>query len=389
METNNENNVQNNTNAEKTQAISSETVSNIKVNDAEVVKEKTIEALQVNKLEVVPKDNNYYNCTIQCCIRRKPNMMSLPGQDPAEKIYRIGSALDSKTRRDLKGISGDLERMFMPSIVGLSSNDPKFGEAVSEYWSSIARVVPHDEPFLKDYEKGIKFNIIVRVLGKAKKERLDALGKVNEKIEWLNENLIKSQLTPIGEKTEERYFAILEHDSISDFLFLNYCLKYPKVANNFESVNNSPKIEFYIFEKELAVKTQLSLIDLRNKAIDCYRALESDEMRINSVLLSFNKNPKDFDTITDKLIELDDIYIKNPDSMRKFIKYCDDSNWKIKYLINKAVLEQKLRIPVNSSAIYYNDTLLGMNIEEASIFLTTDVKGKEIYEGLNREINLK
>ena len=316
-------------------------------------------------------------------------MMSLPGQDPAEKVFRIGSALDRRTNRDLKGIVGDLERLYMPTIVGLSSNDPAFGLSVSEYWSSIAKVVPPDEPFLKDYEKGVKINISLTVLGSPRKETFDNLVKISEKIEWLNENLIKTSLVPVGDKTEERAFARLDEESIPDFLFLNYCLKYPKVANNLTDVNNSPKIEFYIFEKELAVKNQLSIIDLREKAIASYILLKDDEGRINSVLLSFSKNPKEFDTITDKLIELDDLYNKSIDSMRKFVNFVDDSNWKIKYLINTAILNQKLRRSANSSAIYYNDTLLGMTIEEASSFLTIDTKGKEIHEGLLREINLK
>lgn len=390
MENPNGDNSQVNTNAEIKPAISNESISKIEVKDAEeVIVKKEVIVSETKQIEV-PKDNNYHKCTIQCCIRRKPDMMSLPGQDPAEKVYRIGSALDRKTNRDLKGISGDLEKLYMPAIVGVSYNDPSFGNAISEYWASIAKVVPPDEPFLKDYEKGVKINITVTVLGSARKERFDKLLTVVDKIDWLGENLIKNNLVVVGDKTEERPFARLDYDSVSDFLFISYCLKYPKVANNLSDVNNSPKIEFYIFEKELAVKTQLSFIDLRKKATALYESLESDENRINAVLLGFDKNPKDFENITDKLIEIDEhIFNKGKDSMKKFVSLANDDNWKIKYLINSAITAQKLRKPANSSAIYYNDTLLGMTIEEAALFLTSDTKGKEIHEGLVKEINLK
>lgn len=378
-------NTQNNTNTDIKPVISNDNISKIEV----------IAPIKVTKEEIttntqpIPKDNTYHKATIQCCIRRRPDMMSLPGQDPAEKVFRIGSCLDRKTGKDLKGISGELERLFMPSIVGLSSNDPLFGKAVSEHWASIAKIVPPDEVFQKDYEKGVKINISVSVLGLGRKERLDTYTNVNDKIEYLQEILPKVITNQVGDKIIEKNIAILDEDSISDFLFLSYCLKYPKVANNLADVNNSPKIEFYIFEKQIAVKAQLSSIDLRKKAMALYETLESDESRINSVLLGFDKNPKDYDTVTDKLIEIDIEYNKNINNMTKFVKLASDDNWKIKYLINSAILSQHLRKPVNTSAIYYNDTLLGMSLDEASIFLTTDIKGKEIYEGLVREINIK
>ena len=135
-------------------------------------------------------DSTKYLCTIQCAIRRRPGLVGLPGQDPAERVYKIGASLDNRTKGNLKGISGELELKFMPEIVGLSSNDPQFRRAVEEYWSSIGKPVPADEPYLKDYEKGIKINIAFHVVGEPRKERFNKLVTVEEKIEWLNKALV-------------------------------------------------------------------------------------------------------------------------------------------------------------------------------------------------------
>lgn len=318
-------------------------------------------------------------CTIQCAIRRKPGLVGLPGQDPAERVYKIGASLDNRTKGNLKGISGDLELKFMPEIVGLSANDAGFRRAVEEYWSSIGKAVPADEPFLKDYEKGIKIYISFHVVGEPRKERFNKLLTVEEKVEWLNKALVV--------KSGEEYAATLDFDSISDFLLLNYCLRYPKVANSFADVDKSPKIEFYIFEKEVAVQSQLSAIELRKNAIRAYQQLESNPKQIDAVLLLFDVNPKDYDNSIDKLLRIDELYNESPSKMKQFVDYVADTNWEIKANIRKGITTNKLRTPANSTAIYHGEVLLGTSLEEAVLFLSNEEKGKTIYANLLKEIN--
>ncbi len=327
-------------------------------------------------------DNAKSLCTIQCAIRRKPGLVALPGQDPAERVYKIGASLDNRTKGNLKGISGDLELKFMPEIVGISHNDAGFRRAVEEYWSSIGRAVPADEPFLKDYEKGIKINIQFHVLGEARKEKFNKLLKVEDKIEALNTWLVT-------QNSNNEFAAILDFDSVSDYLLLNYCLKYSKVANTFEDVDKSPKIEFYIFEKEVSVKNQLSAIELRKSALRAYQDLEENNKQIDAVLLLFGQNPNDYDSTIDKLLRIDELYNESPTKMKEFVDYVGNSNWEAIALVRRGIATNKLRNPANSTAVYHGDTLLGVTLEEAVLFLKNEEKGKAIYANLVKETAAK
>lgn len=325
-----------------------------------------------------------FKCVIKCAIRRKPGMVGLPGQDPNERSYRIGASLDSRTQKNLKGISGDLELKFMPEIIGISATDPQYRIRIEEYWSSISKVVPADNENLREHERGVPLNIEFTIIGKVRRDSFDRLTTLESKMEFLNTNL----LTPIS-TTSNVNFATLEYDFITDYLLLNYCLKYSKVANNFADLDKSPRIDFYLFEKAIAVKTQQSNIQARRQAMELYQGLADNEMLANAVLLAFEDNLKLYDDITDKLLRIDEIYNESPAKLHQFIKVASDTTWKTKYLIQKAITLNKLRTPANSTAIYFNETLLGLNIEDAVIFLKTTPDGQSINELLEKELASK
>lgn len=322
-------------------------------------------------------DTNLYSCSITCCIRRKPGLVGIPGQDPAERVYKIGASLDPRTRGNLKGISGDLELKFMPEVIGVSPNDPTFRRSVEEYWASIGRPVPPDESYLKAHEQGIKFEIRFNVVGAARKERMNRLERVKDKMELLDKFLL--------EKSDNGFSAQLQSDSVSDYLLLNYALKYSKVANSYEDINKSPKIEFYIFEKAVSITNHLSLIDLRAKAMTLYKDLEGNSRKIDAVLLMFNEDLNKFETQVDKLLRIDELYNTAPiENMKTFVKFAEDKTWETKYLIKSAIADNKLRTLANSTAIYYEDILIGSTLEDAVLFLNTDLKGISIKENLNK-----
>lgn len=331
-------------------------------------------------------DNNYYAVSIECAVRRKPGMEALPGQDPAERIYRIGSSLDRTTRSSLKGISGELELRFMPEIIGVSPNDPTFRRSINEYWSSISRAVPHDEDHLKEHLRGIPIKLKFNVLGKARKEKIDSTDSVEEKINILNSYLPKRSKTLDGSEGLElvQFFS----ENTSDYLLLNYCLKYSKVANNLQDVDKSPNIDFYIFEKQVSIKNQLTAIERDTLAIQLYQTLSEDQKLTNAVLLLFKESPKEFDSETDKLLKIYELYNLNPINKQKFINYVQDRSWKTRYLIDQSLEGEKLRKLPNSDAIYYGDLLIGLSVEDAILFLDNETKGKEIKQTLIKHTEL-
>jgi hypothetical protein len=333
-------------------------------------------------------DESKHQCSVVCSIRRKPNNTALPGQDPAERTYKVGASLDLKTRANLKGVTGDLEMLFMPSLIGISDNDPLFRRNVDDYWASISRPVPHDEVFLKDHEKGIAINIKLTVLGKARKERLDSIIGIEDKVAKVNE-LIQLGITKSTRENPVVYVKV-DDESVSDYLLLNYCLRYSKVANKFEDIDKSPKIDFYIFEKAASVKAQLNKIELRNTAVALMQDLATNSRRIDAVLLMFSLNPKDFDTDTDKLLKIDELAFSEPvENMVNFVNYAKDEQWEDKYLVYQAVRLNKVRNAPNTTSYYFNDDLLGLTLSDAVNFLNNEEKGKKYKETLLREIQLK
>lgn len=331
---------------------------------------------------VSPQAIKVHRCSIECSIRLKPNLVGVPGQDPAERSYKIGASLDRRSQGNLKGITGELEALFMPEIVAYGANAPEFRRAVDEYWSNISKVIPPDEPFLKDHKKGVPLTIRFTLSGDARKERFDKTIRAEDKVNLLNAWLV--------EKTESgKAVATLEVESTADYLLLNYCLKYPAVANNFADVDKSPRIYFYIYEKAVAVVSQQSDIELRRKAMTAYTALEDNENKINAVLLHFGENLSEFDTVTDKLLRIDEIYNSSKSKLAEFVKVAEDKNWEVKSLIRAAINKNKLKQPANSTLIYYNDTLLGTDMDEAVLFLNTSEKGKEIKSNISKEIAVK
>lgn len=335
----------------------------------------------------VPNTNplTSYKCLIECAIRRKPNLVGLPGQDPAERVYKIGASLDKRTSGNLKGVNGELEKLYLPQIVSVGANDFGFKAAVDEYWSGISKPVPADEPFLKDHEKGIKIKLEFHVVGKLNKERIDAAVKVEDKVNLLNELLI-SKFAPIDPTKEGKPKATLTEESVSDFLLLNYALKYSKVANSYEDIDKSPKIDFYVFEKAVSVQNQLNTIELRKKAINLFTSLQGEARKIDAVLLGFDVNPKDFDNETDKLLKIDDLYISSTVMMKRFIALAEDNNWELKLLLNKAIRAAKVENPVNTTSLYYNKVFLGTSLEEAALFLLNTTQGQEIKNSLDKEV---
>ena len=91
--------------------------------------------------------------------------------------------------------------------------------------------------------------------------------------------------------------------------------------------------------------------------------------------------------LVDEVIALDSEYSKSPETMQKFVDYASDENLDLKYLIKLATKKGKVTNPSNTDAYYYNQVLLGKNINEAVLFLKDDAsENRNIKSALEREV---
>jgi hypothetical protein len=333
----------------------------------------------VKNIEVVqPKVITKHKIVLEVAIRRKPGLIGIPGQDPAERVYRIGSSFDSRTRSNLKGVSDILEAKFLPSVIGVSPTAPEYRKAITEYWGSYSVTVPADEEILPPHQRGVKIKIEAHVNTVTK-------GLIEKSVG------IKAKLQELNKALEQDSADIFD-ESINDYLLLNYALKYSAVAAKFEDIDKSPKILFYIYEKSIAVKNEMDKIDKINKAMQLYQSLQKDEKKIDAVLLLFKKDITIYESedSLDKLIEIHNLYNLNDTNLNLFINYVKDANWEYKYLINLAVEKEKLINPVNSSVFYYNNTLIGRTIDEAVLYLQSgNEDATNILNTIQTEVNYK
>lgn len=316
-----------------------------------------------------------HTVSLQCSIRRKSSLIGLPGTDPNDRVYKIGSSLDIKTGKNLKGISDVLEQKFMPAIIGINYTDNNFQTLVNEYWGNISVFVPADDPTIKAEEQGKVLKINLEVKGTKLKDAIENEIDLVSKINLINKYIEQDRVT-------------VPFQQIPDYILLCYCLKYNRVARDISFVNMSPKIYFYIYNKSTAIKMQLTSIELRSKAIDFFRELKDNEEKLNQILVMFNLLPTAFESLDDKLIALDYEYNKSNIELAKFVEYMSDPQLETKYLIIYATKKGKLTNPSNTEAYYYNQVPLGKTLNEAILYLnnTTDSEAIAIKETLKKEL---
>ena len=316
-----------------------------------------------------------YRINVQCAIRRKPTLIGLPGADPNERIYRIGSCLDIKTSKNLKGIEGELEKMLMPNIIGINSTDNHFQQHINDYWGNIGVLIPGDEAHLKEDEKGrlIKFALLVK--GSVLKLTIEGENDIEKKVAIISKGIV------------DRTIEFEEEAAVPDFLLLCFALKNKEVAKDVSLAYNSPRIKYYIFNKNIAVKQRMNIIELKQKSMELFTEIQNDDNKVNALLIMFNLLPTDFDTAMDRVIALDGEYSKSVDTMQKFVDYANDENLELKYVIKLATRKGKINSPSNTDAYYYGQILLGRNIDEAVLYLKSDEpENRNIRSTLEREI---
>lgn len=326
------------------------------------------------------KETTTHLFNLQCAIRRRPGMTGLPGADPNERIYKLSGAISAASRKNLKGVDNELEKKLLPSIIAVSVNDPKFAVEADNYWGNITCIIPADEPYQRDSEKGKIIKFSLNVTGSRFKEHLE------------KENDIERKFNIICEGLKNGNIEFVTDDGISDFLLLGFALKNKDVAKDYDLLNSSPKIKFYIYNKTTAIKAQYDRVQLRQKANEFFAVIQDNDSKLNTMLIMMGLDPSSYEDTFDKVIALDEKYNESEASMRKFVSFQDDKDLQMKYLITSAVKRNLLKRPANTDSYYYNDNILiGRSMLEAIAFLSDESvpENLNIKQSIENELKVK
>jgi len=311
---------------------------------------------------------------IKCSIRRRPNLpKGIPGESPLSRTYKLSASLAKGGRGPLKGITGVLERIIMPSIVNVNPNEPDFYNKVNHYWNEIGVLIPADEEAIgKDKGKVVE---IRGVLSAGAKKQLEAKETIEARIEFLKEAIVKEH-------------AIIFEEHIPDFLLLSFALLRSSVANRFEDVYKSTSILFYISDSDSTIKQKLSFIEKVGKASKVFNTVAEDDIKVKSLLTLLKVDMVDLDTPEERIIALHQHY-STPANVDKFLAYVEDRDLTLKYLVSTAIMYQNLREQPNTGNIYYNDILIGKGLDQAVSYLKSPEKeAREILRTLEGELGI-
>lgn len=299
-------------------------------------------------------------------VRRKPQIGALPGQDLDEAKSKIGSSF--KDGSVLRGLKFDEEIRFLETLLGVNKTSQNWEKMSKEYWANITKLVPPGDGVKGD---GLKLEIGLRYTNKEDYE-------ADLKAPLENGAIINPKGTPI---------------KLDDYIIWRYCLVYGDVANSFEDVGKSPKIRFYLFNKEKEVQDKKTMLNIKSTATKLMyqRIAERDWVDyVLRVLVAADKESKvtlrelAIITADEKDIILDEYLQKNP---ARFLEIGSDKNLETKAFIEIAIAVGKLaRIP-NTTTVTHDGETLGNTTDEVVTYLQNPVNAK-FFQAIKAQVNL-
>lgn len=333
------------------------------------------------KAGVTTEKNVIKKVALTCNVRLKKGLVAIPNQSAEEFNYALESVL-APSGGPLKGVTGTLERLMMPSIIDVSTNDNTFNSHVKDYWANFSNTIPPDSENKRDTDQGIKINIQFILHSNAHIIKYEKLNRIDDQFKFLHDLLEEQELN----NTATRYIT-LNSEYYSDFIKLAFILKHSRTANRAEDRDKSPKIWFYIYEKAVDFKAQESEMDVFNTFSDNLRGLE-DEKKANAILIAIGEQVSDADSLSDKKII---IYNSGKTSHAVRVKVnaiFSDENWMYKYYIQQGLFLQILKQPVNSKLVQYGDAIIGNDIESAALYLKTNAEGATLLHIIKSKLNI-
>jgi len=319
--------------------------------------------------------------SLNCNIRLRKGLVSVPNQSPEEFVHYLESIM-APSGGPLKGVTGTLERVLMPSIIDVSTNDNSFQSHIKDYWANFSNILPCDSENKRDTEQGIIIKIAVTLLSNKAQKDFEKVNRIDEKFEVVHKLLEEQE-----EKVNSIKHISLNPEYYADFLKLAFALKHSRIANRVEDKEKSPKIFGYIYEKAVDVKEQESEMEVFNSFSTNLTELK-DEQQINAILLAIDETVSDFDTITDKKIIIYNTAKTSHAVRLKVNKLISDKNWMHKYYVQQGINLHILKQPVNSKLVQYGDSIIGNDIESAAFHLKSTPEGEALLAVIKNKLNI-
>ena len=319
--------------------------------------------------------------SLSCNVRLRAGLVAIPNQSEEEFNYYLESVL-APSGGPLKGVTGTLERVLMPSIVDVSTNDNTFNNHIKEYWANFSNLLPPDNTNKRDTAQGIEIKIILTLHTASAVSKFEKAERIEDKFKVVHE-LLEHQ-----EENETAKSVTLQAEYYADFIKLAFIIKHPRIANRVEDQAKSPKIIGYIYEKVIAMAAQESEMEVFTTFANNMKDI-TDEKKVNAILLVIGESVMDTDSLSDKKIIIYNL-CKNSHPLRvKVNTLIGDTNWAYKYYVQQGLNLYILKQPTNSKLIQYGDAIIGNDMVTAATYLRDDVQGQVILKIIQDKLNLK
>ena len=326
----------------------------------------------------------------------------------------IGSSLTS-VNKILS--NGEEQRELMREILGLSPNSPDWDKTLSHYWHSLSVEIPSEgkeleigyiydynsvskKVYIDAYNSSVKEDKqfkssedIAKYFEKGYEAILSEFEKAKDKSLTMADEKASSQLLTNAYKVKYDKIEALEQQkykfgnpiNVHDYILYRYCLVYSHVANEFDLVNKSNNIRFYLHSEEEIKAFKEEQNKLERARIKTFLDVAKDVTKIENVLyaVGLGNIVKTLDKL-DYELELSKFSTTNT---KQFLQVCNNSNLETMGLIEKYIMFGVLR-RLEGTTVIVDGTdpslIIGNNMEEAITYFTHDKNKAQISEFVTR-----
>jgi hypothetical protein len=315
---------------------------------------------------------------VELLLKYNPSVFEKINNEVLGEVFRkIGSSVTG-VAKITTGINAEMLKILMPEILitNPDSRDQNWDKLVSNYWNSLSVMIPTGGKIL---ETGFTFDVTdIR--------RKDYINKLDVKSDQELSNYVMGYKGDKPNIAEEERFRYGHPINTEDYLLWRYCMNYARVANNFQDVNKSPKIAFYLHsqeEKERYVKEQRKF---KKNAIDAYvdfisKAKVDDYDDVLSLL-----TPESIKSIVankdseDKQAKVMEFATTEP---FKFVSVVSDKHRQVKATIERMITFNVLRQLAGSTVVVESadpTVVVGNNMDQCVTFFSNEKNANKIKE---------